>query len=67
MRELFHLAFGLPDPAAFDALVERLSGRGLSYLGPLEHEARADEPSVKRRAIYVRDPDGHVVEITEDV
>jgi catechol 2,3-dioxygenase len=64
-RELFHLAYGLPDSEAFTALVERLRERGTPFHGPVEHAARADE-SVQRRALYLQDPDGHVVEVTED-
>ena len=63
-RELFHLAYGVT-PEHFDALGARLDEEGVQTMR-MEHAAGADWQGT-RRAIYLRDPDGHVLEITEDL
>jgi len=50
-----HYALHLPD-AAYDAAVERLLSRGLDV------QEEVFEPD-RGRAVYVTDPDGHVVEL----
>ena len=50
-----HYAFAAA-PGRLDALRERLTGLGVEVRGPVEHEGGD-------RSIYVRDPEGNVVEV----
>jgi catechol-2,3-dioxygenase len=49
-----HFAFAV-EPAALDALADRLRASGIEVRGPLQHEGGD-------RSLYVRDPEGNVVE-----
>jgi catechol-2,3-dioxygenase len=49
-----HFAFAV-DPGQFDRLAERLAGCGIEVDGPHEHDGGD-------RSIYIRDPEGNVVE-----
>jgi catechol-2,3-dioxygenase len=50
-----HFAFAA-DPGTLDALVERLEAHGATLRGPNEHPGGD-------RSVYVRDPEGNVVEV----
>ena len=50
-----HFAFSAA-PGRLDALVERLSERGVAFRGPEEHDGGD-------RSLYVEDPEGNVVEV----
>jgi catechol 2,3-dioxygenase-like lactoylglutathione lyase family enzyme len=65
-RELFHLAFALPPDRPFDAFVQDVADRGVRVVtGPVDHPSRQDG-SGSRRAIYLWDPDGYLVEVTQE-
>ena len=65
-RELFHLAFELPPERSFDDFVHDVADRSVRIVtGPVEHPVNADG-SGSRRAIYVWDPDGYLVEVTQE-
>jgi catechol-2,3-dioxygenase len=49
-----HFAFAV-EPGSLDALAERLRSNGVEVEGPLEHDGGD-------RSLYVRDPEGNVVE-----
>jgi catechol-2,3-dioxygenase len=54
-----HFAFTVP-PGGLDALVDRLRAHGAEVEGPLEHDGGD-------RSLYVRDPEGNVVEAWDHV
>ncbi len=56
-RPLHHLALAV-DPAAFDATEQTLVAAGFGV-------RRGTHPVIPSRTIYVDDPDGNVVELTE--
>jgi catechol 2,3-dioxygenase-like lactoylglutathione lyase family enzyme len=64
-RELFHLAFELPRDRPFRVFAASLAADGIPFHGPVEHEVHADGSGV-RDALYLHDPDGHLLEITQD-
>jgi len=65
-RELFHLAYELPPERTFAAFVDDVRRRGVAVVvEPMEHPAHFDG-SGTRDAIYVLDPDGYVLEVTQD-
>ncbi|HET7478738.1 MAG TPA: VOC family protein [Rubrobacteraceae bacterium] len=65
-RELFHLAFELPREQPFEEFLERVSREGVSVVaGPMERPARFDG-SGSRTAAYLRDPDGYLLEVTQE-
>jgi catechol 2,3-dioxygenase-like lactoylglutathione lyase family enzyme len=65
-RELFHLAFELPAHQSFDAFLVRVREQQVPVIaGPLEHPVRADGGGT-RRALYLSDPDGYLLEVTQD-
>jgi catechol 2,3-dioxygenase-like lactoylglutathione lyase family enzyme len=64
-HELFHLAFELPRDRPFRAFAASLTADGIPFHGPVEHEVLPDGSGV-RDAVYLTDPDGHLLEITQD-
>jgi catechol 2,3-dioxygenase-like lactoylglutathione lyase family enzyme len=65
-RELFHLAFGLARGKPFRAFLDHLVRQGVPVVaGPREHPANFDG-SGSRTAVYFRDPDGHLLEVTQE-
>jgi catechol 2,3-dioxygenase-like lactoylglutathione lyase family enzyme len=65
-RELFHLAFELRPEEGFAEFVERVGAAEIPIAaGPMEHQVHFDG-SGTRDAIYLLDPDGYVVEVTQD-
>jgi catechol 2,3-dioxygenase-like lactoylglutathione lyase family enzyme len=65
-RELFHLCYELPPERAFDGFVEDVRRLGVTVVAePMEHPTLFDG-SGTRDAIYVLDPDGYVLEITQE-
>ena len=65
-RELFHLAFGLAREEQFGAFLDHLARQGVPVVaGPMERPARSDG-SGSRTAVYLRDPDGYLFEVTQE-
>jgi catechol 2,3-dioxygenase-like lactoylglutathione lyase family enzyme len=65
-RELFHLAFNLPEGRPFDAFVQEIADRGVRVVSdPIDHPSRLDG-SGTRRSVYLWDPDGYLVEVTQE-
>jgi catechol 2,3-dioxygenase-like lactoylglutathione lyase family enzyme len=65
-RELFHLAFGLPREEPFGAFLAHLARQGVPVAaGPIELPVRSDG-SGSRMAVYFRDPDGYLFEVTQE-
>jgi catechol 2,3-dioxygenase len=56
---LFHLCFDVPDEASLAVLYERCRQAGATILGSVDHNIQ--------RSFYVRDPDGHTIELGVDV
>jgi catechol 2,3-dioxygenase len=56
---LFHFCLDVPGEAALGELYRRCKSAGVPILGSVDHTIM--------RAFYVRDPDGHVVELGFDV
>lgn len=65
-RELFHVAFALPPEQSFAAFLSHVEQHDIPVVaGPMEHPMVIDG-SGTRLAIYLRDPDGYVFEVTQD-
>ena len=65
-RELFHLAFELAREELFGAFLDHLARQGVPMVaGPREQRANIDG-SGSRTAVYFRDPDGHLLEVTQE-
>jgi catechol 2,3-dioxygenase-like lactoylglutathione lyase family enzyme len=65
-HELFHLAFELPSHQSFDDFLIRVRQQQVPVItGPLEHPVLATGGGT-RRALYLGDPDGYLLEVTQD-
>jgi catechol 2,3-dioxygenase len=65
-RELFHVAYELPAGRGFDSFLADVRRAGIQLAGePREHPSRRDG-SGTRDALYLFDPDSHLVEVTKE-
>jgi len=65
-HELFHLAFDLPQERPFAEFLAEIERKQVTVAGgPFVHPVNRDG-SGTRTAVYIQDPDGFLVEVTQD-